>query len=153
MGASFTLIGFTINYYVVMVAYFGVGLAFSFMCVTSVFLCMNILPENPGLSGFFSTVGLCFTPFFTTLLIHYLVNPNGSPPTIMVNEGEKTVKYFDAEIANNVPIFFKIYGCLTIAIGLIFPSFINDQCGTKSQIKEKISSWIHSKDVSFDGKN
>ena len=153
IGASYTSIGFISNYYIVMVAYFGVGVGFSFMCVAAVFLCMNILPENPGLSGLFASIGLSFSPFFTTLFIQTILNPNDLPPTIIVKDGEQTLKYFDAEVAGNVPIFFKTYGCLIFAIGVIFPLFITDQCGTKSQIQKKISSQIHSKDNSIDEKN
>ena len=107
------------------------------------------MPGNLGIASFIAMVGTDLTPIYISILIQFIINPDNLEPTIDVTEGQKVLKYFDHEVADNVPMFFKTYGIMIIIMGIVFPLFIKDEMGTTNKVVEKMASLTNSNNTSL----
>ena len=72
-------------------------------------------PQNKGFVTGIITGAYGFSSFIFNPLITFLVNPNNDPATIKINED---LKFFDAEVADNVPKSLRILGFIWTALVL-----------------------------------
>jgi hypothetical protein len=70
------------------------------------FMIMMWLPNNPGLSAVFAMMGICLSPVIMGNLIHYEINPDDISADIVIQEGLKSVNYFNKTISDEVPLFW-----------------------------------------------
>ena len=108
----------TKNIYMVVFLIFLIGIYYELILITSIFLIMKWIPGNPGISTFFGTLGMSFTPFMTGVLIQMIVNPNNVKAGIDVYEGKKPVSYHDENIAINVPYFFYLCSAYNLVVSI-----------------------------------
>ena len=149
IGICFTIIGCTNNLWIVILSYLGLGFGYSLNTISINFICVGLMPANPGMAAFFAMVGQDLTPIQVSFLIQLIINPLNLEPTIVVTEGQKVFKCFDHEVADNVPMFFKTYGIIIVVVGIIVPFFfIKDKMDTTNKVVE--NSRKNSKDTSLD---
>ena len=79
------------------------------------------MPDNPGLGAGLANAGTAFTSVFYCTVGQLIMNPSGLEPTLIVQEGHRTTKYFSPAIALNFPYynFAAVLICLAVAFILI----------------------------------
>lgn len=83
------------------------------------------MPDNPGLGAGLANAGSAFTSVFYCTIGQVIMNPSGLEPTLIVQEGHRTSKYFDPEIALNFPYYNIAAAIFSLAVAFILIPTMN----------------------------
>lgn len=78
-----------------------------------------LMPDNPGLGAGLANAGSAFSSVFYCTIGQVIMNPSGLEPTFIVQEGHRTSKYFDLEIALKFPYYNMAVAIFCLAVAFI----------------------------------
>lgn len=126
---------FTTSIYGFIIPVIFFGTATGLRTLVNSFLMIALLPNNFGFAAGLGNAGGAFSIVYWSYLSLSILNPHNKHPTIIVQEGERTLRYFDSEITNQVPNFFVIAGIIALIAGIFQPLQVKNPPNQKSLIE------------------